>query len=88
MSPTKIAIIQGTLGRRLTTERFRLKAMADASDMRGLSYQAGLVAGLAAALKERDELRDVLICVGFYTPKLLRRNGKKQSDLMATNKTR
>lgn len=57
MSPTKTAIIQGTLGRRLTTERFRLKAMTDASDMRSLSYQAGLVAGLAEAKNIFETMR-------------------------------
>jgi len=46
---TKVAIAQGTLGRRILVERTKLHGMQQNGEFRGLSYQHGLVIGLLVA---------------------------------------
>lgn len=46
---TKVAIAQGTLGRRILVERTKLDGMQQNGDFRGLSYQHGLLIGLLVA---------------------------------------
>ena len=55
---TKIAIAQGTLGRRIMVERLKLEGMEKAADYRGLSYQHGLMIGLLIAKQIMETLSE------------------------------